>query len=119
MPTQSAKRSLPPTDGSVASCKACDGSGVDEHEIRCIDCFGSGILGDGLLQMLASEDRALEVICPTCDAGVGRDCERGVREPDQVLLTDAATALPVEGVHTRRMRVAIATLDQRPERRAA
>jgi hypothetical protein len=77
------------------------------------------VQGDGVLSTLASEDRALEVECPTCAAGVGVECRGGVKEPDQADLIDVETFMPVEAIHTRRMRVAIATLAERPERRAA
>jgi hypothetical protein len=109
----------PPADGSKESCRLCDGTGHDDHEIRCHDCFGSGVLGDGLLQCLASTSRGLEVECPTCAAAVGIDCARGVAEPDQAPVVDGDTFEVIELMHTRRLRVAVATLAQRPERLAA
>lgn len=50
----------PPADGSVRDCPSCVNGcqyigGLEEGEVRCADCFGSGVQGTGWTQCRAAE----------------------------------------------------------------
>ncbi len=53
LPSSQFGETAPPADGSTQPCPSCNGGGyqyiggAEEGEVRCHDCFGSGIQGDG------------------------------------------------------------------------
>lgn len=62
----------PPMDGSSPPCPSCrDGCQYiapdDAGEVRCHDCFGSGVQGDGQVTVYASRLLAPLVKCPRCE----------------------------------------------------
>lgn len=64
----------PPEDGGAETCPSCGGLGEDEHEIRCVDCFGSGVAGDGQVSVLATRELATLTDCPRCAAPALQAC---------------------------------------------
>jgi hypothetical protein len=89
--------SWPAESGEALPCPGCGGTGQDEHEIRCHDCFGSGVRGDGQVSVLASRELARCTDCPKCGAGAGQPCE-GIR------------GAPRSSCHQERHRRAVAQL---------
>lgn len=93
----------PPEDGASKPCRACDGSGYNEIESRCVDCFGSGVSGDGQVSVLASRELALLTDCPECVAPAQEPCmgKHGPRKQFHQARHRRAVALLLRGVIDR------------------
>ena len=78
-----------------------------EAEIRCYDCLGSGVAGDGAIARYATPHLLLLVGCPVCLVDPGDRCRTGYREDDYepTLLADGDTE---RYVHRARSRAAVA-----------
>lgn len=75
--------------------------------MRCQDCFGSGVAGDGAIDTYSTPEVLLAVACPICSVPPLERCRTGFPEADYepTVLTDGDVE---RHVHRARSRAAVA-----------